>query len=30
MSDTDWYEQTLDNFKLRDDTFLWEELNKKR
>ena len=28
MSDKDWYEQTLNNFELQDETFLWEELNK--
>ena len=29
MSDTDWYEQTLNNFRLRDNRFLWEELNER-
>ena len=27
MSDTDWYEQTLDNFKLRDCDYLWDPLH---
>lgn len=28
MSDKEWYKQIIDNFKLRDGKFLWEELNK--
>ena len=27
MSDNDWYNQTLETFKLRDGKFLWQELN---
>ena len=29
MSDTDWENQTIENFSLRDDNFLWDSLSKK-